>query len=322
MSLLVSINCITYNHEDYIADAIESFLIQKTNFEFEILIGEDCSTDNTKKILEKFLILYPGKIRLITSEKNVGARENSRRLLENSLGKYIAVCEGDDYWTDPYKLQKQVDYMENNPECTLCFHAAEIVQESGTPTGQLVRSYNNSNISSTEDIINGGGGFCPTASLLYVKKLMENPPDFYKNAHVGDYALQMMVASHGYAYYIDEVMSAYRIGGNGSWTSRLYSGVNIKEKFIEINSGDINLLNEFNKYTNGKYLSIIEKTKLKREFEILLLKNKIKEIKKSKYNLYYDELSIIEKIKINSKFYFPKLYSKIIDIRDSSKIKK
>ncbi|MBA9025654.1 glycosyltransferase [Peribacillus huizhouensis] len=314
MNLLVSINCITYNHEEYIADAIESFLMQKTNFDFEILIGEDCSSDKTKKIVEEYMQKYPNKIRLITSDKNVGARKNVLRLIENSRGKYIAQCEGDDYWTDSYKLQKQVDYMESHPECSLCFHAVKIVNVNGKPTGEEVRPYTRSDISPIEEIISRTT-FCPTASILYPKKLMENPSDFFMNAHVGDYALQMMLTSQGYAYYIDKIMSAYRIGGKGSWTSQLNSGENVTEKYIRVKQGDIKLLEEFNRYSINKYFTVIEKTKMKREFEILVLKNKIKEIKKSKYKVYYDEISIKEKSKINSKYYFPKLYSKIVDIK-------
>ena len=129
VSILVSINCITYNQEEYVADAIEGFLMQKTDFDYEILIGEDCSTDNTRKIVEEYAAKYPDKIRLITSERNVGCRKKfTEGFSSNSKGKYIAECEGDDYWIDPYKLQKQVDYLEGNPECTLCFHAAELVR--------------------------------------------------------------------------------------------------------------------------------------------------------------------------------------------------
>ncbi|WP_158555782.1 glycosyltransferase [Peribacillus glennii] len=321
MDVLVSINCITYNHENYIADAIESFIMQKTNFDFEIQIGEDCSTDNTRTIVQKYASMHPGKIKLITSEKNVGARQNSMRLRSNAKGKYIAICEGDDFWTDPYKLQKQVDYMESNPECSMCFHAAEIVEESGTPTKEFVRPYQQTCKSPIEDIISGGGGFCATPSILYKKKFMEDPPEFYKNAHVGDYPMQMIVASQGYAYYIDEVMAAYRAGGHSSWTSKLNSGVNVVDKKIKVKQGDIKLLNEFNHYTYNKYESVIENTIMLREFEILLLENRINDIKKSKYKVFYDNLSIKEKTKINSKFFFPKIYSTIVELKSYGKLK-
>lgn len=315
MGLLVSVNCITYNHEKYIGDAIEGFLMQKTNFDFEILIGEDCSTDNTKTICENYAKKAKGKIRLITSDSNVGARKNSERLLEHSRGKYIALCEGDDFWTDPYKLQKQVDYMESHPDCTLCFHAAKVVNENGKKTGGLFRSYNVNSISITEEIITGGGEFCPTASLFFPKKYIENPPDFFQKAHIGDYPLQMLLASYGYAYYIDEIMSAYRIGVSGSWTNQLHSGTNVIQKIIQAKKNDISLLNGFNQFTKNKYINEVEKAKLKREFDILLIQNKIKEAKGTKYLIFYNSLSIKEKTKIYSRAYFPNLYAKMIKIK-------
>jgi len=181
LAVLVSINCTTYNHEMYIADAIESFLMQKTNFDYEILIGEDCSTDNTKKIVEALAKKHPNKIRVITSSKNVGARKNSMRLLENSRGKYIAECEGDDYWTDPYKLQKQMDYMVSHPNCSMSFHASEIIKAPNHATGMVVKPYKQSKKSTVEDIIIGGGGvLCHRIYGLFKKAYGESSSILYR----------------------------------------------------------------------------------------------------------------------------------------------
>ena len=119
---IVSICCITYNHGSFIAQTIEGFLMQKTEFPFEIIIGEDCSTDDTLFIIQQYLEKNPGKIRVISSEKNVGPVENEFRTLLAASGTYIALCEGDDYWTDPYKLQKQVELMNQHPELSLTCH--------------------------------------------------------------------------------------------------------------------------------------------------------------------------------------------------------
>ncbi|KQL33474.1 hypothetical protein AN959_17660 [Psychrobacillus sp. FJAT-21963] len=307
VNVLVSINCTTYNHEKYIADAIESFLMQVTDFNYEILIGEDCSTDNTKQIVEEYARLYPEKIRLITSSHNVGARLNSQRLINQSRGKYIAECEGDDYWIDPYKLQEQVDYMESHQECSICFHAAKIIQAPKKPTGMKIRPYTINKICPIEDFISGGG-FCPTGSLLYRKKLMEDPPDFYMRAHVGDYPMQLILASKGYAYYMDKYMAVYRIGVKGSWSSRKSKGENYKGKMININGGDIALLKDFNNFTRFKYEKAIENTILKKEFEIQLLKGNINAIKNSKYKMYIDGLSMKQKLKIYARCFFPNIY--------------
>lgn len=315
MNKLVSINCITYNHEHYITDALEGFFMQKTDFDFEIIIGEDCSTDNTNKIIEKYMKKYPHKIHLITSEKNVGWRKNAKKVLDHSKGKYIALCEGDDYWTDPYKLQKQVDYMESHPECSFCFHAAKVVNVDKKLTKINLRPYKESGIAITEEIIRGGGEFCPTPSLFFVKKFVDNPPFFYNSAHVGDYPLQMWLASQGSVYYIDEFMAAYRTGVEGSWTNLIHSGPNITEKAINVKRADIQLLEEFNQFTNEKYAHVIEETKLKKEFQILLLQNSIEELKNEKFKNQYKELSHLEKIKLYARVYFPNMYSKALNIK-------
>lgn len=113
---LVSIHSLVYNHKDYVARAIDSFLMQETDFDFEIVIGEDCSTDGSREIVFEYATKYPDLIRVITTDKNVGMSANARRTILAAKGKYIAFCEGDDYWIDPLKLQKQVDFLEANPD--------------------------------------------------------------------------------------------------------------------------------------------------------------------------------------------------------------
>lgn len=320
LSILVSVNCTTYNHEDFIGEAIESFLNQITNFKYEILIGEDCSTDNTREIVEHYANLHPDKIRIITSPTNVGARKNSQRLIQNSIGKYIAECEGDDYWTDPYKLQRQVDYMEKHPNCTLCFHAAEIIKAPSKKTNRLIRPYYTDQVSPMRDIILGGGGFCPTPSLFYPKKLMENPPSFYVTAPIGDYPMQMLLASSGYAYYMDKSMCAYRSGVEGSWTNRMMLSSNNREKVILINSGIIKLLKGFNKFTEFKYEDDIAKVQEGLEYELFILQKKKVNIKNiSNYSYSY-------KIRVHFKVFlrcnYPKLFMKLSSLKTTKSIKK
>ena len=123
---VVSIACVTYNHEEYISQAIESFLAQKTNFVFEIVIGEDYSTDATRTICQEYATKYPDIIKLIISNSNIGAAKNGIRIFEACKGKYIALCDGDDYWTDPFKLQKQVDFLESNKDYSIASHRYRI----------------------------------------------------------------------------------------------------------------------------------------------------------------------------------------------------
>src|SRR5690554_1887156 len=155
-NIMVSVVMPTYNHEKYIRQAIEGVLMQISDFLFELIIVEDCSTDNTKNIALEYASQYPGKINVLTSEKNLGITKNYLRSVEGINGKYIAVCEGDDYWTDPLKLQKQVDFMEANPDCSMCFHPVQHVfinnEESDFVFGPKI---NHNHKFTSEEIIEG-----------------------------------------------------------------------------------------------------------------------------------------------------------------------
>ncbi|MBI4315421.1 MAG: glycosyltransferase, partial [Chloroflexi bacterium] len=126
---LVSVRTVTYNHEGFIARCLEGILMQRTSFPFEVVVGEDCSTDRTREIVLAYAAEFPDKIRVITSERNVGGARNAVRVQQACRGKYQAFCEGDDYWVDPLKLQKQVNFMETHPEIPLCFHNAFVINE-------------------------------------------------------------------------------------------------------------------------------------------------------------------------------------------------
>lgn len=126
MQPLVSVKMITYNQLLFIGKAIEGVLKQKTNFPFELLIGEDCSTDGTRDIVHEYKKKYPDMIRVITSDKNVGMKKNGLRTLKAARGKYVAYCEGDHYWHNPMKLQKQAEYLEMNPECGMVYSSYDV----------------------------------------------------------------------------------------------------------------------------------------------------------------------------------------------------
>jgi glycosyltransferase involved in cell wall biosynthesis len=312
--ILVSINCITYNHEKYIAEAIEGFLMQKTNFDFEILIYDDASTDLNQQIISEYQKKYPDVIKPILQKENQMSKgiKGINYTFNNTRakGEYIAICEGDDYWTDPYKLQNQVDYMQNHPKCSMCFHAAEVVSDFKGKI-DVVKPYNENCISETEDIILGDGGFMATNSILYRKSVMDNAPDFYFNAPVGDYPLQILCSTKDYAYYINKFMSVYRVGVEGSWSSRMNSEKNREEKYINLYKRTIEMLNEFNEYSNEKYSNAIDKKILDDEFKVLKLEKKIKQLQMPKYKSIYDYLGMKEKIKIYANCYFPKVYCKL-----------
>ena len=148
---LVSVHMITYNHEPYIAEAIEGVLMQETDFPIELIIGEDCSTDRTAEIVIEYQKKHPDIIRIITSDKNVGAHKNGWRAEKACRGKYVAYCEGDDFWIHPKKLQMQVDYLEAHPECGLVDSDYRVVDQKGKIMCESINAQYARNQNLTED---------------------------------------------------------------------------------------------------------------------------------------------------------------------------
>lgn len=250
--VMVSVNCITYNHERYIGEAIESFLMQKTNFAYEILIHDDCSTDSTPKIIKEYEKKYPELIKVIYEKENQYSKGSKLIPLNEKIasGKYIAFCEGDDYWTDPYKLQKQVDFMEQHPEYSMCTHSALTVDANGEKLSMTVRpSVGNKEFSIEEIIINDGSLF-PSNSMLYRLNLVKDRPKFYLNAPVEDYPLTIYSALKGKVYNFDEVMSAYRVEAIGSWSEKMMNNI---QYFITQKKRIVLMLQEIDAYTNYEF---------------------------------------------------------------------
>lgn len=304
--ILVSIHCITYNHENYISDAIDSFLMQKTNFRYEILIHDDASTDRTGAIIREYEKNYPDLIKPIYQTENQYSRGISFEdfNFNRAKGKYIAFCEGDDFWTDSYKLQKQVDYMESHPECSLCVHAGTIVNAHDKNTLSYNRPHKESKIFSVSEVIEGGGGLFLTNSMLCLTKYIKKSPDFIKKAPVSDYPTVINLSLLGKVYYIDEFMSAYRVGDNGSWTNRIYLDIEKrKEHYDEISE----MLKEINLYTNNEFENVIAKTIFQNQLSILLEERKFKEIKTGKNKAYYMRLGLKRKFIIMLTQYYPNL---------------
>ena len=312
--IMVSINCITYNQEAYISEAIESFLMQKTNFKYEILIHDDASTDNTPSIIKEYEEKYPHIIKPIYQKENKyskGIKVAYEYNVKRAKGKYIAICEGDDYWIDPYKLQKQVDYMELNPRCTLCIHEVELIDAISKKSTGFIKPYNYSAKCCIEDMITRGGGFVGTNSLLFPRKIFGNPPEWYLNCPVGDYPMQLFLTYKGYAYYMNENMSAYRTNAKNSWTEQMCAAK--VEKWVKL-MDDINvMLDKFNNFSNKQYNTVICKTKKRNEFEKALVKVDLQTLKSHEFKEMYSNLDIQIKIKLLIKRRFP-YYKKIVKL--------
>lgn len=294
-NILVSVHCATYNHEKYVADAIESFLMQKTNFKFEVLIHDDASTDRTVDIIREYEKKYPDLIKPFYQTENQYSQGQSitKLNLKRAQGKYIAICEGDDFWIDPYKLQKQVDYMEKHPECSLCVHGGYIVNASDKKIIAKHRSSKQNKFFSSEEVIQGGGGLFLTNSMFYRKKYDDIRPAFFNIASVGDYPRVINLSLLGKVYYMNESMSAYRRAVENSWST--LNMFNLKNRIVHF-SQIADMLDTVNDYTGGKYQEAINRTKYENQLLLLLEQRKFREIKSYRNNKYYSTLGY--KIKI------------------------
>lgn len=248
---VVSILCTSYNHENYIEEAIDGFLMQETDFPFEIIIHDDASTDNTANKIKPYAEKYPNIIKTILQKENQYSQGKKVFffMLEKAKGKYHAICEGDDYWIDSKKLQIQIDLMEQNPECYMSFHAAEERFDHDKYGKIVAQQAKRNKIFSTSEIILGEGGFCPTASIVLRREVVSNLPSFFHDAPIGDYFLQIFGSLHGGALYIDKVMSVYRIGVVGSWS---HSMKNI-DKRIKYYNSIIKTLDILENFLDEKY---------------------------------------------------------------------
>ena len=291
---LVTVSCIAYNHEKYIARALDSFLMQKTNFPFEIVIHDDASTDGTADIIRAYTARYPDIIRPMYQTENQYSKGISNISgafnFPRARGKYIAMCEGDDYWIDDTKLQRQADYMEAHPECTLCFHAARIESEDKAMRAKEVRPYRHSKICTPEEVIDKKANY-PTASLMFPAVLGKALPQWYHDCPVGDVPIHIFMASKGTVYYMDRKMSVYRQGVSVSWSTQMEQG-NYKENLIRHHNAMKKMFRAFSKDTNHRYDKAVRSAFKRMDFLTYLNTKQYREAKQREYRRYYRELPL------------------------------
>ena len=256
--ILVSICCTTYNQKDFIKDAIEGFLIQKTSFPLEIIIHDDASTDGSADIIREYFQKFPKLIIPILQTENQYSKKRNRTFAQYVMskvrGKYVAICEGDDYWTDPYKLQKQVDFLEANPEYSISFHAAEHHWlNNGLITIHRYKCTNGFRTFTIKNAILKGGAFMTTNSMVFRTEYAKNLPEWYFLAPTGDFPLSLNLSLHGKVAYFDDVMSVYRRNVKGSWSDRLTVNNNFKSLMNETE----HMLWSFNSFTKYNYFYFI-----------------------------------------------------------------
>lgn len=301
-SPVVSVVMITYNHSQFVEEAIISILNQQCSFEFELVISDDCSKDDTKSKIQKLIDEHNkgSIIRFFPQSQNLGIMKNFSFSLLQAKGKYIAICEGDDFWTESKKLQKQFEILESHPECVLSFHNAEILYQNTQnrkPFSQYFQT-----IYSASDLFDQW--LIPTASSFFRNLLPKQLPDFLTSGTHGDLALFLLLGEFGNFYYSNEIMSTYRINDVGITQSAF--------KGIQHNIDHIAQLQKMRNYFKNKYEQKLIERISNYQLSLALLYSKAKDKKQSKYflkialrnnrSLFWNKSKTILRICLNNLF--------------------
>jgi Glycosyl transferase family 2 len=207
----------TYEHAPFVAQAIESVLIQDTGFEFELVIGEDCSADGTREIVERYAERFPEQVRAVLPAENLGHGEILSRALEAARGRFIAYLDGDDYWTSATKLRRQVEYLEAHEDCVSCFHDASLVYDvAATPSGLTTPALAEASFA-LEDILTEC--FVPSPTMMFRRELIAELPEWAFDSAWIDWLIHIRCAERGPLGYIPEPLAAYRLHDGGMFTA-------------------------------------------------------------------------------------------------------
>ena len=204
----LSVCLITYNHERYLRKAIEGVLMQEVDFEIELIIADDFSTDATRSIIEEYRLKHPTIIKPILQAKNIGAANNWMDLMEAPVGKYVAYQDGDDYWTDPLKLQKQVDFLENHPNAVMCFTNIEVFDDDTQKLGPYWTKTEDKQYN-VIDLINEN--VAPSCSIVFRNHLVDLRSSGISILSIGDWPFYILLLQFGYAKYMDFISAVYRV---------------------------------------------------------------------------------------------------------------
>ena len=302
---VVSIYCLAYNHEKYIRTALDGFVNQKTSFPFEVIVHDDASTDGTAEIIRDYAERYPDIIVPIFQEENKYSQNINifiTYVLPLMKGKYIAVCEGDDYWCDENKLQLQVDWMENHLDYSFIVHNT-LIHDFNTGEERLINQNNADCDLTLEEIIERPGNRFHTSSFLYRREFAVMPDGFII-PHVGDYPRSIYLALNGKVRYLHNVMSVYQLNTTGSWSRRINCGEDTNKSWTDLRYRFIDMLKFADEYSHGQYKEYFNKVIRRNEFYILNANNEISIMRKEYHDLYKD-LNIVVKTKLAIKHYMP-----------------
>ena len=230
---IVSVFVLTYNQEKYIGQTIDSILSQRTNFDFNIVIGEDCSTDKTLEILKKYKAEYPDKIEIITSDENVGLIRNFVRTIKQCDGKYIAICDGDDYWIDDNKLQMKVDFLEQNQDFSIVFTEKNNIYRDGTVVTPKLSKQDTSGF---EELVEGN--YIASVTVLFRNTFYKKDlPDWFLKYPYGDWPVYLMTVKDGSKIkFINKITANYR--------KDIGQSFKLRKKVSNVFQTDLNILKD------------------------------------------------------------------------------
>ena len=284
----VSVLCAAYNHEEYLRQTLDSFVNQKTDFPFEVLVNDDASTDSTGDIIREYAARYPEIIRPFYQKENLYSRRINLYdvvFFPACRGEYIAVCEGDDYWNDPEKLQLQVDWLDAHPEYSACVHNS-IGRFTDQPDKVLFAQDGDRDIP-FEQVVQGMSHAYHTSSILARREFILNPPDYrdvaYHKGYFTDYAIGVRLGLSGKVRFLDRCMSVYRIGSNPSaWSRGVGQEYHKLKRFV---SGEIAMLKTVKQHPlTEAQEAAIDQVLLEREYELLYIEGRVDEMVKPPYD--------------------------------------
>lgn len=282
----VSILCLVYNHEKYLRKCLDGFVMQQCDFEYEVLIHDDASTDNSAEIIKEYEQKYPNIIKPIYQTENQhskGIKITKTYQKPRIKGEYIAWCEGDDFWIDPLKLQKQVKFLDNNPEYSACLHRSTVFDLSSKKS-YFIPDIKNDREYTLEEIVKGGGSLFSTNSIVLRSKLYLDMPECFVAKGFGDYQLYLYSAICGKVLCLADNMSQYNYGTTGSWTERVWNNPKNRIAFL---TEQIRMLKAVNEYYEYKYTQVFEYKINESEFQIHLTNNDKESMKLKKYRYFW-----------------------------------
>lgn len=310
-NILVSICCTAYNHEAYLRQTLESFVSQQTDFAFEVLVNDDASTDATADIMREFAEKYPDVVRPFYQKENLFSRDidiYAEVFFPVARGKYTALCEGDDYWNDPTKLQRTVDFLEAHPEYSACVHNTMIHYVRGDQTDRPLLKMSGDRDVRFEDILSGMSHTFHFSAIVGKTDVIADKRDFY---YVGlrngftDQCEALWLYLHGPIRCLDRIMSVYRVhSGASAWSAETDGQYAKYRRFI---AGEVAMLQTFLPYVSGEEADAVRETILEREFELMYFEGRDREQRRPPYDAILRRQSFSYRAKNLVKCLFPAL---------------